>query len=150
MSKRTCFSILGRWPVIILIVLGVLANSSCNGLRLYVSKTIPPDFTFDVGSFAECCTYFSAFAVLEEGSKTPLWRITSKKTVHRTEANSMVIHYGKVPNGFDQDIPTAQEPPQLVEGKTYLAVAEASYIPWANVRFMVKDNKIVSLPRSHR
>lgn len=150
MSKRSGFSILGRWPVIILIALGVLVNSSCNSLRLYVSKTIPPDFTFDVGSFAECCTNFNAFAVLEEGSKTPVWRITSKKTVQRAEANSLVIHYGKVPNGFDQDIPTAQEPPQLVEGKTYLAVAEASYIPWANVRFMVKDNKIVSLPRSDR
>jgi len=150
MSKRSCFSILGRWPVIILIVLGVLANSSCNSLRLYVSKTIPPDFTFNVGSFAECCTTFYAFAVFEENSKTPLWRIASEKTVQRAEANSMVIHYGRVPKNFEQEIPTSQEPPQLIEGKTYLAVAEASYVPWANVRFMVKDNKIVSLPRDRR
>lgn len=62
----------------------------------------------------------------------------------------MVIHYGQVPKGFEQEIPTSQEPPQLVEGKTYFAVAEASYVPWANVRFMVKDNKIVSLSASRR
>jgi hypothetical protein len=136
--------------VINLIVLGAFANSSCNSLRVYVSKTIPPDFTFNAGSLAECCTNFDAFAVFEENSKNPLWRITSKRTVQRAEANSMVIHYGKVPKGFEQEIPTSQEPPQLIEGKTYLAVAEASYIPWANVRFMVKDNKIVSLPKDRR
>ena len=146
MGKLPYASILSRSLGIFLIVLGALASSSCNSLRLYVSDTIPPDFTFNVGSFAECCKTFDAFAVLEENVKDPLWRIVSEKTVQAAEANKMVIHYGKVPKGFEQKIPKLEEPPQLVEGKTYLAVAEASYAPWASVRFMVKDNKIISLP----
>jgi hypothetical protein len=59
----------------------------------------------------------------------------------------MVIHYGKSPNGFEQEIPVSGAPPTLLEGKTYLAVAGGtSYVPWARVRFMIKDNKIVSIP----
>ena len=128
-------------------MLTALASASCNSLRVYVTNTIPPDFTFNAGPFAECCTHFSVFAVFEEGAEKPFWRIASKKRIERTEANSMVIHYGKVPNGFDQEIPLAAEPPQLMEGKTYVAVAGGpDYVPWARVRFTVKDNKIVSLP----
>jgi len=108
---------------------------------------VPPDFTFNAGRFAECCTDFRLFVVFEEGSDKPLWRIASKTIVGRTEANSMLIHYGKLPDRFEQEIPASGEPPPLVGGKIYLAVAGGtSYVPWARVRFIVKDNKIVSLP----
>jgi len=141
-------SVLTRRIVISLITLGGFACLSCNGLRVYVGNTVPPDFTFNAGRFAECCTDFRIFAVFEEGSDTPLWRIMASKTiVDRAEANSMVIHYGRVPDWFEQEIPASGEPPSLVGGKTYLAVAGApSYVPWARVRFMIKDNRIVSLP----
>ena len=120
---------------------------SCNGLRVYVTKTLPPDFSFNVGPFAECCTNFAQFAVLEQGSDKPLWKISSKNVVEREQANLLVIHYGKIPTGFEQEVPTAGEPPPLVEGKTYLAIAGGtSYVPWARVTFMVKDNQTVVLP----
>jgi hypothetical protein len=147
-TKQSCPTIpFIRRIIASLIVLGALGCLSCNGLRVYVSNKVPPDFTFNAGRFAECCTDFRLFAVFEEGSDTPLWRIASKTIVYRTEANSMLIHYGKLPDRFEQEIPTSGEPPPLVGGKTYVAVAGGtSYVPWARVRFMVKDNKIVSLP----
>ena len=146
LSKQSCTTIFSCRTVISLIVLGGLTCLSCNGLRVYVNN-IPPDFTFNAGPFAECCTDFRLFAVFEEGSDRPLWRIASKTIVDRTEANSLVIHYGKLPGRFEQEIPASGEPPPLVAGKTYLAVAGGTnYYPWARVRFMVKDNRIVSLP----
>jgi hypothetical protein len=130
-----------------LTVLVALVCASCNSLRVYVTKTLPPDFSFNAGQFAECCTNFALFAVFEQGSDKPLWKISSKKTVEREQANSLVIHYGKIPTGFEQQVPMAGEPPPLVEGKTYLAVAGGtSYVPWARVIFAVKDNQTVVLP----
>jgi hypothetical protein len=127
--------------------LGGLASLSCNGLRVYVGDTVPPVFTFNAGRFAECCTDFRLFAVFEEGSRTTLWRIASKTVVERTEAKSLIIQYGKLPGRFEQEVPASGEPPPLVAGKTYLAVAGGtSYVPWARVRFVIKDNKIISLP----
>lgn len=121
---------------------------SCNSLRVYVGKTVPPDFTFNAGIFAECCTNFRLFAVFEEGSETPVWRIVpSNRVVERSEANLLMIHYGKVPDRFQQEIPTAGEPPPLVEGRRYQAVAGGtSYYPWARVRFIIENNQIMKLP----
>jgi hypothetical protein len=92
-------NLLTRRMVISLITLGGLASLSCNGLRVYVGNTVPPDFTFNARRFAECCTDFRIFAVIE-GFSTPLWRIASNTIVERAEANSMVIHYGRVPDRF--------------------------------------------------
>lgn len=131
-----------------LVLIAGLSLVSCNSLRVYVGKTVPPDFTFNAGTFAECCTNFRLFAVFEEGSETPLWKIVaSKRVVERSEANSLMIHYGKVPDRFQQEIPTAGEPPPLVEGKRYLAIAgETSYVPWARVRFIIKNNQVMKFP----
>jgi hypothetical protein len=141
-------NLLSRGRLMSLVVLGGLACLSCNGLRVYVGNTVPPDFTFNAGRFAECCTDFRQFAVFEEGSDKPLWRIKASNTiVDRREARSLVIHYGKLPGRFEQEIPASGEPPPLVSGKTYLAIAgDTSYVPWARVRFMVKDGRVVSLP----
>jgi hypothetical protein len=98
-----------------------LFSAACSGLRIKVSETLPPEFTFNVGRFAECCTDFRLFAVLEDDSKQTLWRITSKTVVEKDQAILMTISYGKVPAGFEQEIPAAGEPPRLSEGKTYLA-----------------------------
>jgi hypothetical protein len=136
-----------RRMVATLILIAGLSLVSCNGLRVYVGKTVPPDFTFNAGSFAECCTDFRIFAVFEEGSETPQWRIVADHVVRRSEARSLVIHYGKVPDRFQQEIPTAGEPPPLVEGKRYLAIAgETSYVPWARVRFIIKNNQVMKFP----
>ena len=136
-----------RLRLLFLTVLVALVCVSCNSLRVYVTKTLPPDFSFNAGRFAECCTNFALFAVFEQGSDKPLWKVSSKKTVERDQANSLVIHYGKIPQGFEQEIPAAGEPPPLMEGKTYVAVAGGtSYVPWARVKFMVKDNQTVVLP----
>ena len=131
-----------------LVFIAGLSLVSCNSLRVYVGKTVPPDFTFNAGIFAECCTDFRLFAVFEENSQTPLWKIVaSKRVVERSEANSLMIHYGKVPDRFQQEIPTAGEPPALVEGGHYQAVAGGtSYLPWARVRFIIKNNQILKLP----
>src|SRR4030095_14725799 len=107
----------------LLIVVGILSCVSCNSLRVYVSDKIPPSFTFNVGRFAECCTDFKVFAVFEEGSDHALWKIVARDIVYRNEADSLVIHYGTIPDRFVQEIPQSGPPPQLVSGKQYLAVA---------------------------
>ena len=84
---------------------------------------------------------------LRKTQNRPLWKIIAKTTVDRREAGSMVIQYGRLPERFGQEIPASGEPPPLKAGKRYVAVAGGtSYVPWARVRFIVKDNKIVSLP----
>ena len=134
----------------LLIFVGLLSSSSCNGLRVYVSDKTPPSFTFDVGTLAECCTDLAIFAVFEEDSDRQLWRIVAKTIVTRNQTDALTIQYGQVPDQFVQEIPESGAPPQLVPGKPYVAVAGApSYVPWARVRFIIKDNKIVKLPAEH-
>ena len=124
-----------------------LSCSSFNDLRIYVSNSVPPDFTFSAGRLAECCDYFTQLMVFEEGSDRPLWRISSlPRVVERSEANAIVIHYGKLPERFRQEIPASGEPPALVEGKSYRVAAGGSYIPWPQVRFTIQNGKIVKLP----
>lgn len=136
-----------RSIMVTLILVAGLSLVSCKGLRVYVGKTVPPDFTFNAGSLAECCTDFKIFAVFEEGSETPQWRIVANHVVRRSEARSLVIHYGKVPDFFQQEIPTAGEPLPLVEGKRYLAIAGGtSYFPWARVRFTIENNQVMKFP----
>src|SRR6185295_14017320 len=119
----------------------------CHGLRVNVSKTVPPDFTFNVGSFAECCTDFRIFAVFEKDSESPIWKIVAKPVVEKSEAKSLTIRYGRVSDRFQQEIPAAGEPPPLVEGKSYEAVAGwTNYVPGARVRFIIVKNQIVKLP----
>jgi hypothetical protein len=138
---------LNRGVILYLITLGALGCLSCNGLRVYVDDRIPPTFSFNAGRFAECCTDFRIFAVFEEGSDRPIWRIIAKTIVDRTEASSLVIQYGKLSDRFEQEIPASGVPPPLVAGKRYFAVAGGtSYVPWARVRFIIKDNRIVGLP----
>ena len=136
-----------RGAILSLIIVCVLGCLSCNGLRVYVDDKVPPTFTFHAGRFAECCTDFKIFAVFEEDSDRPLWKIIAKTIVDRREAGAMVIQYGRLPERFGQEIPASGEPPPLIAGKRYVAVAGGtSYVPWARVRFIVKDNKILSLP----
>lgn len=84
---------------------------------------------------------------MEEDSNRELWKVVSKTIVKREQANSMVISYGKLPPNFEQEIPASGGPPPLSEGKTYLAVAGGtSYVPWARVKFTIKNNAIIELP----
>jgi hypothetical protein len=109
---------------------------------------MPPDFTFNAGRLAECCTTFSRFTVYEQGVSQPLWQITSQHgSVERWEANSLVIHYGQTPARFIQNVPTSGSPPPLIEGKIYVAaVGAGDYVPPANVRFSIREGKIISYP----
>ena len=132
--------------LVITLILAALSSVSCTCLRVHVGKTAPPDFTFTAGQFAECCTYFYRFFVIEEGSDKPIWEIVAKRTVERSEARALAIHYGKVPDHFEQKVPASGQPPPLIEGKHYEAVAHGSYVPGARVRFRVENNKIIELP----
>ena len=131
------------------IIISAFSCVSCHGLRVYVNDKAPPAFTFDVGSFPECCTEFTTFAVFEEDSNRLLWRIVAKTIITRNQTDSLKIEYGKVPDKFLQEYPQAGAPAELVADKHYLAVAGApSYVPWARVRFIIKDNGIETLPVS--
>jgi hypothetical protein len=129
-----------------LIFVGSFSCSSFSGLRVHVGKSVPPDFTFNAGEFAECCTNMSQLKVLEDGSDNVLWHITSLRTIDRPAINSFAVRYGIVPAGFKQELPISGEAPTLVDGKTYLVVAGTpSYVPWARARFRIENGKIVEL-----
>jgi hypothetical protein len=135
-----------RQLVATLILAAAFSSLSCSGLRVHVGKTAPPDFTFTAGQFAECCTHFYRFFVFDEDAQTPIWEIVAKRTVERSEARALTIHYGKVPDGFEQKVPASGQAPPLIEGKHYEAVAHGSYVPGARVRFMIENDKIVEVP----
>jgi hypothetical protein len=131
-----------------LLLICLLTGSACNSMRVYVSNATPPDFTFNAGRFAECCTTFSRFAVYEQGVAEPLWQITAQHgSVERWEANSMLIRYGQTPARFVQNVPSSGDPPPLIEGKIYVATAgDSYYVPPANVKFSISHGKIVTYP----
>lgn len=135
-----------RQLVATLILTAGLSSASCTALRVHVGKTVPPDFTFTAGQFAHCCAHFYEFLVFEEGSQVPIWAVVAYTTVEKSEARALTIHYGKVPDRFKQKVPRSGEPPPLIEGKRYEAVAGGGYAPGARVRFMVENNEIIQLP----
>ena len=141
-------NLLMRGIVISLIVLGGLASLSCNGLRVHIGNTVPPDFTFNAGRFAECCTDFRLFVVFEEGSdRRPLWRIASKTIVKEQKLTRWLFITASYPRSLSKRFQHPGSHLRWWSGKTYLAVAGGtSYVPWARVKFMVKDNRIVILP----
>jgi hypothetical protein len=133
--------------ILLMLSLVVISNAACRSPRVNVGDTVPPEFSFDPGRFAECCDYFHVMMVLEEGSDQPLWKIEAARTVESSEAGSLVIHYGITPPRFTQEIPKSGAPPALIEGKTYEVVfGGAGYIPWPRAWFSIRDHKIVRLP----
>lgn len=133
--------------------------ASCHSLTISMDESVPPNFNFSAGRFAECCrhlTFLGVYEIPPENQNLPwaapkpkekivLWQIWPKDN-NSAEALP-VITYGKVPPGFIQKIPESGEPPpSLVEGKIYEVGGPAIEVPDAYMRFTIRNGKAARLP----
>lgn len=74
-----------------------------------------------------------------------LWRIVADPKQSASETIEK-IEYGKVPEGFNQEVPSHGAPEPLQENRLYEARGALSLMGNAAVRFSVKDGKIIPHP----
>jgi hypothetical protein len=94
-----------------------LCFTGCRTLSISINETNPPVFTFSAGQFAECCDHLAFLLVYEipGGKQNPewdprqaivIWKIGPKSGTDNSAAKLPHITYGKIPIGFDQEIPS--------------------------------------------
>ena len=107
-----------------------------------VNDANPPTFKLDGSG------YQIFFLVEENGLTNPrqnrtLWKIVPKEGTRREVWLWPKITYGKVPDGFVQKTPDGGEPPPLLEGRFYSAGGPASDVNGGEIRFTVRNGKII-------
>jgi hypothetical protein len=146
--------------VLLLSMYLVMSATSCGGITLSVSDTLPPTFTFHRGfrSHVDAFPFFIVEELAPENEKVPyhqesrelnrvLWKIVPNPEIHGTSVldNLGPITYGKLPKDFSQEVPQAGLAPALIEGKMYEAGAAATLMPNAVIRFRVENGEIVRI-----
>ncbi|MGH9962869.1 MAG: hypothetical protein ACREBC_38090 [Pyrinomonadaceae bacterium] len=81
----------------------------------------------------------------DESKNKVLWKVAADPTVVDKTLVERIerIEYGKVPQGFTQEIPKNEEAPPLVEGQIFEAVGPLSLMRNAVVRFRIADGKVI-------
>ena len=148
-------------PKFLLTLIGVLIalSLSCS-IRggLFVSETNPPSFEIrralgtHVPIFPLLIVYelhpdnANLIPLLSDVNKNRiLWRIVADPKQSASESIEK-IEYGKVPEGFIQEVPSDGLPEPFQENRLYEARGALSLMGDAAVRFSVKDGKIISHP----
>jgi hypothetical protein len=151
---------LGMRKLNIVLTFAILFGSSCFGpghLRVSMKDDLPPRFMFDgPGRWSHCCSTFFEFAVMERTTDDPnpwdshsnidespnlIWRIVpAQGYVEIREAPQ--ISYGQVPNGWTQTHPKVGRPPELLEGRSYVA-GQPHLSPEGTLLFKVINGKAV-------
>src|ERR1700752_437603 len=139
-------------PLISIALLVFLSSSCGEGLVISMNDQIPPTFSYKGNRFAECCTNLNFFVVSEfdnERSKLEkekyLWWIWPNEERNGEYYNLPEFTYGKVPEGWRQTVPEQGEPPQLIEGKTYVAGGNFGSGQDAHLIFTIRNGKAVWL-----
>lgn len=125
---------------------------------LFVSGDGNPTFEIRRSTFAEV-KVFPILTVVEldrdnerlpplrgdESRNKVLWKVVADPAVKDKTSieNSDRVEYGKVPNGFTQEVPKSGQPQPLVEGPIYEAMGPLSLMRNAAVRFKITDGKVV-------
>lgn len=147
-----------RGLLLFAIACSAAVSSSCNqSSGLLVSQGSPPSFEIRRGFWHEPRIFpiFLVYQLHPENEKVGplqedetknrlLWRIVSKgaKSSEKLEK----IEYGKVPDGFVQEIPSDGAPDQLQENVMYEARGALSLMGNAVVRFEIIGGKVISHP----
>ena len=76
----------------------------------------------------------------------PVWWIFPENGEKGDYENLSAIEYGKLPVGWTQKVPEHGAAPPLVEGKVYEAGGPQIEVPWACMRFTIRNGKAVRLP----
>jgi len=147
----------------VLLVLIVIPVASCTDVSLSVSESIPPTFRFHKAYWSEVNSFpffvVEEVAVENEGRSHSqqvreknliVWKIIPKPELWGTGILDHLppITYGKVPDGFRQELP--KEAPALVleEGRVYEASGAPTLMPDAIVRFRIDNGKVKTLSSS--
>ena len=129
-------------------------------LAVKMSEAVPPAFSFQASTFTHYkhLTFFIVIEVAPENQKlaayekTPvqnktIWWIFPDDSQKGDFENLPSITYGKIPAGWNQTVPkNGEPPPTLIEGKVYEAGGPQVEVPWAHMRFTIRNGKAVRLP----
>lgn len=120
---------------------------------------VPPTFTFSRnGGHVDYLDFFMVEEIAPENARVgryeqdlkknvPVWVVWPKGNSEGTLSNLPPITYGKVPDGFTQEIPAGgAAPPALVEGKVYEAGGPEVSMPNGVIRFTIRNGKAVEVP----
>jgi len=139
--------------------LSVLAVSCSQPLSIKVGESVPPTFSFHASPFTHYkqLRFFILIEISPENQNLPayanpkvedkpVWWIFPNDAAHGDYKNLPSITYGTVPSGWNQKVPIMGKPPQLIEGRVYQAGGPQIEVPWAVMRFTIRNGKVVRLP----
>jgi hypothetical protein len=144
---------------ILLTLLVSCSLMSCgSGVTVRMNESVPPSFTFSQnGSHVDYLDFFVVLEIAPENVRVKrydqdrkknvaIWKVWPKGNSEGTLSNLPPITYGRVPEGFTQEIPTEGAPPALMEGKVYQAGGPEVSMPDGVIRFIIRNGKAVELP----
>jgi len=109
-----------------------------------VDRKNPPTFSLEGSGHLN---FFWVSEVTRNGRDKTIWEIWPVGNRRESIDSLPTIVYSKVPAGFTQKIPSAGEPPPLVEGKIYEAGGPSSGADMDVFRFTIRDGNVVELPK---
>ena len=147
-------------PFYVVVLVFAMMVAACGETTLSISSDNPPTFRFHKGSGSEVDSF--PFFMVEEVNpinqnrpflkeqrekNVVLWKIVPKGELWGTPILDRLpaITYGKVPDGFLQEVPNDGSASSLTEGKIYEASGAPTLMPRAVVRFKIENGKLTTL-----
>ena len=143
----------------LIIVLSTLSFACREHMTIKMSDAVPPTFSFQAGPLTHFkhLTFFIVVELAPGNEKIPayeqppvenktIWWIFPEHSEQGAFENLPAITYGKAPPGWTQKVPERGEAPALVEGKFYEAGGPQVEVPWAYMRFTIRNGKAVRVP----
>ena len=147
-------------PLYVVVLVFTMMVAACGEITLSISSDNPPTFRFHKGSGSEVDSF--PFFMVEEVNpinqnrpflkeqrekNVVLWKIVPKRELWGTPILDRLpaITYGKVPDGFLQEVPNDGSASSLTEGKIYEASGAPTLMPGAVVRFKIENGKVTTL-----
>jgi len=144
---------------VLLIMFAALSLGCQEHMTIKMSEAVPPVFTFQASRLTHF-KHLSFFIIIElapGNEKIPayesppvknktLWWIFPEDSERSVYENLPEFTYGTVPSGWKQKTPEQGTPPALVEGKFYEAGGPQVEVPWAYMRFTIRNGKAVRVP----
>jgi hypothetical protein len=124
-----------------------------------MNDQVPPTFSFTGSHFAEYkrADFFLVSEVAPEdinvpaysaphSESKPVWWIWPNNSADGEFERLPAITYGNLPNGWRQTVPESGAPSPLAEGHVYDAGGPQISVPWAVLRFIIRNGKAIRLP----
>src|SRR6266511_709259 len=140
-----------RYGFSLLLLALMIVLSSCDGVRsiyLEARETIPPTFSatgndWITGLEVEVFPQNESLAGVGQAKGETIWKITAPKEIWATDWP--LITYGHIPDGFSQMVPAQGQPPDLIEGRIYVARPFDRKGPQGSSYFAIRGGKTVNV-----